>query len=936
MHSPLYTIPANAAFTDTLAHFILEQYGDDPLVLSSVLILLPTRRSCVSLREAFLRASKGKPLLLPRMQPIGDVDENRVFASLLSEMPEPVNAFSEIKRLFILAKLVQAKNIPRLDYALRLAQELCHLLDELEREEIPAAHLLQLAPEAFAEHWQVTTEFLKILVEYLPAILQEQQIVSATGHRNQMLNHLAAEWKSSPPSHPVLVAGVTGSIPATAHLMQVIAQLPEGFIILPGYAEAENEYANESHFMQGMHKQVTSLKMPVEVIESQSYVPHCQHRLQLWLEILRSADTVDYRKAKTYDMGQALQHVKRVTCNNLQEEATVIALILRETLEHAGKTAALVTNDRALARRVSAVLQRFDVTVDDSGGIPLSQAPLGTFWRLIGEVAQTNMQDTVALLALLKHPLCCAGMSRLECLQAARAFEKEVAREHTAGSIMAATFFLQLEIMFSPLLNALQSEVCSLQDAAAAHLATAIALSTPDLLSGKEGEAMRELLDEMEHIGQHQSVKDSITYNEVVTLLLKTKTLRLEYGTHPRLKILSPIEARLQLYDVIVLGAMNEGSFPPEVHSSAWLNREMRSSVGLPSPEHTIALAAHDFLMLANAREIYFTRAEKVDGAPAQPSRWLAKLDVMLALHDLTIDDTYWLSLARQLDAAPHQPCLRPRPAPPLYARPTTYHVTQIEMLLRNPYALYARSILQLKPLKPLMRELDGADFGTIVHTAMEHFVNSYPEALPLDAYAVLLEYGNTALAASVANDWVRTSWELRFKRIAQYIIALETERRDSLVTILAERTGAMQLGAFTLKGRADRIEIHKDGTVSIIDYKTGSVASLQELETGLAPQLFLLAMLKYNHAAHTAILQQEKSIHSLEYWKLSGGKEAGNTKIIDKAKVPDYLETARTGVLQLLTHYADARFPYLPVPLPNRVKPNDDYAHLARVKEWG
>ncbi|HEU5046360.1 MAG TPA: double-strand break repair protein AddB [Rickettsiales bacterium] len=981
MPDNIYNIPANFPFSDTLAHFVLQTYGADPLQLSKILILLPSRRACGALRDAFLRASGGKPLLLPRMQPLGDVNEDTLLVT--GETPLTLRRTEDFvfRRLFILADLITKKNGARIDHALRLAVELATLLDELERERLPIGDLSKLAPEDFAQHWQLTVDFLKIISEYWPLIAQEENIVSDAAYLNSMLEEICALWRKAPPSHPVIVAGTTGSVPATAELIRTVASLPQGMVVLPGLdTQAGGEYLehiDESHAQWGMCRLLEKLECALEDVRTIAAPPELgqgsEARLKLLSEVMRPAEVSEIWQHLELDVQAALPGLKSITCADAQEEAVAIALLLRETLEHPGKTAALVTHDRSLARRVCAIMKRFGVEIDDSAGVPLLQTPTGSFLRLVIEAAESNLA-AIELISLLKHPLTHAGLERIACLEAAREFELAILRNpHLAlkGSWKAVmqglrnegiTYFIQtIEQAFAPfiaLLETAQQETCTLQELIAAHIQCAETLAGEALWQGPESQSVSDLMAQLQQVGQGRIVQDAgTTYLEMMDVCFAGKVYRPSYGGHPRLKILGPIEARMQLFDRMILGGLNEGSWPQEAGGDPWLNRPMRAKVGLPAPERAIGLAAHDFVMLANAPEVYLSRSAKVNGSPATPSRWLVKLGVLLEKFGVqdALEDRRWQRFVALLDVPQEEVRIsEPEPKPPLAARPNTLSVTQVETLLRNPYAIYASKILELYPLEPIGRELNGADFGNVLHKVLEEFVRLHPQTLPPNAEAELLQLGKARFAPLFHNEKVRALWWPRFMQVAQFVLAQEHERRRAIEQVLAEVTGSRRFGEFTLTGRADRVERNRDGSLAVIDYKTGQVPSGNDIASGLSSQLVLLGLIfqssrGYAEEPKATTPQSEgvsvseggdalaplQTIQSLEYWRLQGGEAAGEVKFVEPGKIEAFMKAAEEGLAQLIEKYSDPQFPYRCIPVPDHAPAYDDYAHLARIAEW-
>ena len=194
------------------------------------------------------------------------------------------------------------------------------------------------------------------------------------------------------------------------------------------------------------------------------------------------------------------------------------------------------------------------------------------------------------------------------------------------------------------------------------------------------------------------------------------------------------LEARLQSAELIVLGGLVEGVWPPLVEPGPWLSRPMRTAVGLPSPEEAVGQAAHDFARPpARRRCVVLSCPRRRDGAPAVPARWLTRLDMFLkgqagrALPEHPAADWARAAGSAGRRARPVRP---PEPRPPAALRPRRLSVTEIETWLRDPYAIHARHVLQLRPLDPLDQETDAADYGVLVHAGLHRFLREHGTAL--------------------------------------------------------------------------------------------------------------------------------------------------------------------------------------------------------------
>ncbi|MGH8735717.1 MAG: PD-(D/E)XK nuclease family protein, partial [Burkholderiales bacterium] len=300
-----------------------------------------------------------------------------------------------------------------------------------------------------------------------------------------------------------------------------------------------------------------------------------------------------------------------------------------------------------------------------------------------------------------------------------------------------------------------------------------------------------------------------------------------------RVRIYGLLEARLQNVDRLVLGGLVEGTWPPETRSDPWLNRPMRHDLGLDLPERRIGLSAHDFAQLLGAKEVILTRAAKLSGAPTVASRFVQRLQAVAGearwQQALARGERY-LHWARLLDQPekPPRPILRPQPKPSVALRPRSLSVTEIELLLRDPYSIYARHVLRLQPLDAIDTPPGARDRGTVIHGAIEKFTKQFKDGLTADAFSELIKLGESEFAVLEDFPEARAFWWPRFQRIARWFAGWERTRRGDIAALTAETNGKIEIPVgervFTLRARADRIERLADGSFAILDYKTGQV----------------------------------------------------------------------------------------------------------------
>lgn len=968
----VYTIPAGLSFVDALAKGIMNQAGDDPLSLSRMHILLPTRRACRSLRDAFLRLSHGRPLLLPRMNPIGDVDEEDLsiaLSGLEDELSLPP-AIPPIRRQFLLAKLIAAQGHGRnIEQDMLLASALGRLMDQVYTEDLDLANLPHAVERAdFSQHWQISLDFLSILSQHWPLILAEQGVIDAADRRNRLLKKLAEHWQKSPPLHPVIAAGSTGSIPATSALLKVIASLPDGCVVLPGLDGIMDDESWNA--LDDTHPQAT-LRHLLKILDvgrkDVCLWPSCDEdsarktiRL-LASEIMRPSATA--QEWQTLESRFNLRDepnlsVERYDCANAQEEALVIALALRDALEDENKTAALVTPDRTLARRVAMVCRRWGINIDDSAGQSLADTRIGTYLRLCMGAVCCDMKP-VALLDFCKHALCLPvhcqdwrgairGLDRFVFRGPSfegglKSYDKKVSALEDRG-LDAKSFRHTLgfiEDSFKPLLDlAKENDPKPFAAWCDAHIRVVEKFCSPEVLwAGQDGEAASVFLSDLCEQADLLPLVTAEEYLSILTLMMKGVAVRPAYGLHPRLMILGQLEARLVEPDRMILAGLNEGTWPPDPGLDPWMSRQMRKRFGLPSLERSIGLSAHDFAQSLCAREVILTRSLRVDGTPTVPSRWLQRMDTVLKACGLSLKQGAYLDWARTIDHADtFSPVERPAPRPPLAARPRKLPVTKIDLWMNDPYSIYARYILKLKPLEPIERPLDAALRGTLVHKILDRFVRAYPDELPSDAQGRFMALAKEELDALCLEGDVRAFWEPRLAKIGSWVIGIEMNWRQDMLNISREDEGELcfngPAGPFILQARADRIDQARDGSSgAIIDYKSAGSFTPKGMKNGQYPQLPLEALIleegTFENTKRLPVLQ-------LSYWVVNGAKEGGSIISLKTGQeVSKARENARAGLEKLIAVFDDESTPYYSLPRPEKAPRFNDYEQLARVLEW-
>jgi ATP-dependent helicase/nuclease subunit B len=990
-----FTIAAHRPFVEDLAAGLLAALGgDDPEALADCTVLTPTRRGARALADGFVRAAGGRAVLLPQILALGDLDEGEPPfepGDLALDLPPAV---APLRRRFELARLVAAhQDLFERDLdaaaALELGDALAGFLDSMQIEEIADPGRLDALVEGdLARHWLRSAEFLRIATVAWPRRLAELGLMDVTERRAALLRALAERWRADPPPRPLVAAGSTGSAPATADLLRIVAAAPLGAVVLPGLdldlADDAWDQVGEGHPQRTMRLLLDRAGVgraevrPWPGAETTAAALRGRSRRRVINEALRPAEaTGDWVQvigslraegaaAGIDPIAEGLEGLSLVTARTEEDAAGAAAVLLRETLETPGRTAALVTPDMALARRVSARLARWGVAVDSSAGVALAATAPGTLAALVAGAAADPLSPTL-LLSILKHPLVRLGRDVETLARERRVLERralrgprpaswEALRERLAprqpptpaeGGMSGVGLAEDLEAALALAAFPFADGPTTAGDAARGLAEAMEALCAPPeggagaLWAGPAGEAAAGLLAALMDEATALPPADAGRSAALIERLLASQVVRSGGAAHPRLRILGAIEARLVRADRLVLAGLEEGVWPRPPAADPFLSRPMRARLGLPPPERRIGLSAHDFAQAAGAPDVILINVERRDGQPAVKSRWLWRLETLAKGAGLALprrDDA--LAWSRALDAAlaapPPElaPARGPEPRPPVAARPRGLFVTQVETWVRDPYAVYARQVLKLRALAPPDERVEVRIRGTAIHAAFEVLAEDWPVLAPdaADAFAGLYIQALRDAGApepSLARETVLAA------RAGAWVADFERRRREAGVTVLVERQGALAVpGAdFTVSAKCDRLEIGADA-VHVLDFKTGRAPSAKEMETGFSPQLTLTAAIAAG-GGFPGVAPRPPG--ELVYVRVTGREPAGEEHLrAEPGESAALAEAALAGLAALVVRYDDEAQPYRSRIAPRFVKAYPgDYDHLARVREW-
>ena len=739
----------------------------------------------------------------------------------------------------------------------------------------------------------------------------------------------------------------------------------------------------EDHPQFGLANLLTTIGIDrEEVIQLGAPPADLENRARLTsIALLPSEQTGQWRQMMSefpqVQMDKATSAISIIEAPAERQEALAIALILRQQIEIPDNHAALVTPDRNLARRVGAELKRFNLNIDDSAGFALGNTSPAIFIRLLISLT-TQPANPLTCASFVKHPLLMAGQNVEDAALVGRHFEicllREVLEIPNPGDFRQAiinfrdkitdhphmpaiitkftdeqwdhliSFCHRLDIALSPLVDAAKTPL-SLNRLFGdiTQIATRLTENEnglSDLFSSDAGSELAQMFEEIINSADSGFLCRPDELLSVFDALIAEKMVRSGALTHPRISILGPLEARLQPLDCVILGALNEGTWPALHDSGPFLNRPMKLAMELATPERRTGLSAHDFEQLMATPKVFLTRSGRVENAPTVPSRWLQRLTAIFG-DDLTqqLKDrgTRYLDYANLLDQ-PLQKSKRierPCPSPPVINRPKGLSITEIETWIRDPYAIYAKRILRLVPLPAIGTVSQPALRGTILHDAAAKFVQSDIDPFAPDAKAAFVSIVRQLMTLNKIPAHISALWMPRFEEVARDFILFAQQQKSRIKQSHCEIDGKLSIGdtGFQLRGRADRIDLMNDGSVEILDYKSGLRPTAAMART-LAPQLALEGAI-IKAGGFTDLGSRIPS--ALEYVRMRPRGEFDRQAVNNDAISASELADQKLAELKrLVLKYGNPAQGYISrfaIEVSENI--TGDYDHLARVREW-
>ena len=884
----------------------------------NALVIVPSRKAVKELKQYLANSCNKNTTILPKIYAINDLD------ALIPAQKHP--AISNQMQLGIAVKILKSMELgyhgqPYIHSYIHLAKEIITLFDSLATNEISLDKFSDIVPENLSEYWQLTSDFL---YEFHEKLLQEtkgKHLYSQAKSQVETLKSLSSMLQEQQPQHLVtqnlvICAGIDGFIPAAKALIETIADLPNGTVILAGYVNSSIAESNKPDHPNHLINMLITDAVQLPQAHSNNAVV--------------TSNIMSDEPFSNRDLSDKIsfQNLELLPAENQEQEALNVALLCRKNLETQGFVTAVVTPDADLSTKIQAILERWGIVVDLASGTPLAKTVRGNFVLRTAHIT-ADKSDSLALLSILKHPLAKLGFeSSLHLKNKVRRYEHYQIR---SDNISPKDDSNEIQEKFYDAV----SDFTKLQYSGETELATWITehiklienLSKDDsgdldIWTNDEGQQIANcLLDLLNLSSSFPKLKYS-EYLQVLQLTLMQETLRSPIS-HPRIKILNPIQGAHLRFDSVILCGLNEGTWPKKSPHNIWLNRQMSMAIGLPDDRILNGRAGQIFAQNMTSDKVYLSYSKRKNGTAIDPSRWVLKLQalaVAIQKEDNLYNKTpiaFWREKLNWIEQRTH--INQPNPTPATKHRPKIFTVSELETLFKDPYQIYAKKILKLRPLNDVTAIISQADYGSWVHKFLE--VATLEDRLePTD----LCEFANSILPVDLPQS-TQKIWLESFTQFVSWLSDYLLSRKITTQTTLVEHkmTAALKIAdnEFQIIGKADRIDLLQDGTYELIDYKTGYTPTKAEVKEMISPQLALLAHL-------FEATNPGKKIAKLTYVSL------GNQEILSFA-ADELVANTYAKTHEALEWFFEESNPYFVNPVVSIKDRFNPYLHLERTQEW-
>ena len=859
----IFNIPANYNFLETLACWLENAFGEK---LAEVKILLPSRRSCRELQQVF--AQKNFLGSLPKIKAISDIsyedfsDFHR--QEILDEISK-IKVLDGIDQLLFLTSEIQKQQVfgeMNFEHSFKIALHLKDLFEEIEREEIDAKKIYEIDDSNLSQHRQITLEFIKNFYAQIKNSLLKQNILFAAAQQNFLIQQFTKCLESKKLTSPLIIAGSTGSAIASRNLIKTISQQENGFVVLQ--AAQLGDFKKENHPQFLLNQLIKFLGNAPKDLRNENFkISNEARQNMLSTLMLPSEETLKWQKnILNFDA----ENFQIIETKNEIEEAKIIAEILSEQ-----KKSALVTNNKGLAKLVRLELKRQSIPFNDARNLDIFDSQLINFLLLILELKEENFNSST-LLALLKNSLCLSSQQQ----EILAEFEIKILRQDREksgleGIIKKLESESELKKFFLDFLKKLDAPL----------------LKAAENLSEKTWDELLEKEPAQKEIGEFFTKLEALNYSANLASEFKMLLGQISYfeksDAAAQIQILSTIEARLLNFDLVIVASLNEGDFP-EIESENWLGKKIKKDLGIDHTLKKIGQNAQDFCNYLSNKSVVLMRSRTRGGVALIESPFLLKFKTLCQKSGITNFEKSKNTPAINAPEGSTQKITNAR-----HLLPKKFSLTEISELISDPYAIYAKKILQLRELQKIDFEPSYAEFGSLVHKALEEFVKN-------DQTKNFEEIFEKYFLSQEA----KLIWWPKFEKIFSDFVRENSKFFDSKNAV--EKPIKIEIGEVVINGKIDRVIFDSQKRAQIFDYKTGQSPSRKDVISGIEPQLTIAAL----------ALDNEYEIASLNYWKLSYSKE-GEIQNISKTseEIQDLIAAIKLGLERLFAYFSNEKNSY-------------------------
>ena len=964
----IFNILSSYNFLEDLYKFIIEKVKNN-IELSNLTILLPSRRSCNELKRIFLENSQNQALILPNIKAIGDID----YDDLIFKMPNKSDFqeyldfsanTSRIKyKILLIKELIKwSKNTKKaifdnitMEQITNLALELEKFLNEVNKNNLNLDDLDKIVDDEYSKHWQEIINFLQVFGKKWNRFIEDNNIISITSFKTKMLEFNAEYFKNNIPSHPIIIAGVSGHVKSTYNLIKNVMQHDNCYFMFKGLDTNLTE--EEWNKINVFHPQYLLKKLLEECLKiKRNEIININYNNSIVsknFEKIISYSMLPYYETYKWQnklniIDNDFSNLSKIECKNSIEELDIISFITKYNYEKYNKTIAIITNDENFADQLEIKLKNFNIEINNVFGNKIARTEFVKYLFLILDVIKTNY-DSKSLLSLLKHNFTLCNQNKDDLNKLLLILEDNILRKYGSTEYKKLKSLIEkynnkdlikLFNDFSNNINELKFKDIDFQTVLKKHIEVAIKLTSNNTIDGNDifwnnAENGTELLnffnELMEESAEYGNIQNCDEYSYLLNYLIAENSYSNRYVIHPMVNIISPQEVKLLNYDLVIISNLNDGQFPPHITTDPWMSKSMRKNFNLPAKEEIIGSFAYDFTQFLCNKEVILTRAIKENGTPTTKSKYLLRLETFLMCQNCKIqENTLWKEVYEKYNKTENLKTIsRPKPTPPLERRPKELYATQIEKLMHNPYDIYANKILKLKVKDNFYDEKIFSFFGTATHEAIETYLNNYTKLDKNELIKKLINYGKESFDKYFTDEITKELFFIRFINIAKWFVNEDEKIRSLGYNVYAEQVKKIHLQYldFTISAIIDRIE-ENNNNINIIDYKTGTVPSNTQVLKGEKPQLIIEAII---------LADQNKNVENLAYWSIKG-KDKDSIINIKCNNLNDLINKGKNGIYKLISYFKVYENSYIATSydLNDNNHYSSDYKHLSRVDEWG